>query len=82
MKRYFSDEKFERLCKDFAFLVSKAKDYKGELDIRLRDNYFNLYYKGNSLAKIIIEYNPGDEVSLKVLRGEEEKIIDVTLGER
>ena len=36
----------------------------------------------NSLAKIIIEYNPGDEVSLKVLRGEEEKIIDVTLGER
>ncbi len=53
MKRYFSDEKFERLRKDFAFLVSKARDYKGELDIRLRDNYFNLYYKGNSLAKII-----------------------------
>ena len=35
----------------------------------------------NSLAKIIIKYNPGDEVSLKVLREEGEMFINVTLGE-
>jgi serine protease Do len=36
----------------------------------------------NSLAKIIMKYNPGDKVTLKVLRGDEEKIMEVTLGER
>lgn len=36
----------------------------------------------NSLAKIIMEYNPGDEVSLKVLREGKEKMFQVTLGER
>jgi len=36
----------------------------------------------NSLAKIIMEYDPGDKVILKVLRGEEEKIFQVTLDER
>jgi len=35
----------------------------------------------NSLAKIIKKYNPEDKVSLKILRKEEEKIIDVVLGE-
>jgi len=35
----------------------------------------------NSLAKIIMDYNPGDKVVLKVLRGEEEKIFQATLGE-
>ncbi len=36
----------------------------------------------NSLAKTIEEYNPGDKVTLKILRGKEEKIIEITLGER
>jgi len=36
----------------------------------------------NSLAKIIGEYNPGDKVTLKILRGSEEKIIEIILGER
>jgi len=35
----------------------------------------------NSLAKIIKKYNPGDQVSIKILRDGEEKIIDVVLGE-
>ncbi len=52
MKRYFNNKNFKRLCEDFEFLVNKIKNYKGELDLRLRDNYFNLYYKGNSLAKV------------------------------
>lgn len=36
----------------------------------------------NSLAKIITKYNPGDEVTLKILRGKEEKILSGKLGER
>lgn len=36
----------------------------------------------NSLAKIIMRYNPGDEVTLKILRGEKEMTVEVTLGER
>ena len=36
----------------------------------------------NSLAKIIQKYSPGDEVNLKILRGETEIIVSVTLGER
>ncbi|MFH1461194.1 MAG: trypsin-like peptidase domain-containing protein, partial [Patescibacteria group bacterium] len=36
----------------------------------------------NSLAKIIQKYDPGDKIVLKILRGEEEKTLEVTLGER
>jgi len=36
----------------------------------------------NSLSKIILKYNPGDEVTLKVLRGKEKKTVKVVLGER
>jgi len=36
----------------------------------------------NSLAKIIMKYNPGDKVVLKILREDKEKIFEVTLGER
>lgn len=36
----------------------------------------------NSLAKIITKLNPGDKVSLKVLKDKEEKNIEVVLGER
>ena len=57
MRRYFNAQNFKRLCDDFEFMVKKIKDYKGELDLRLRDNYFNLYYKGNSLAKIVSRKN-------------------------
>jgi len=35
----------------------------------------------NSLVKIIMEYNPGDKVVLKILRGDKEKVVQVTLGE-
>jgi len=36
----------------------------------------------NSLAKIILKYNAGDKVTLKILRSDQEKIVEVTLGER
>ena len=36
----------------------------------------------NSLAKVIMKYNPGDKITLKVLRNGQEKFFQVTLGER
>ncbi|NCO80297.1 PDZ domain-containing protein [bacterium] len=36
----------------------------------------------NTLAKIIMKYNPGDKVTLKILREGKEKIFEVPLGER
>jgi len=36
----------------------------------------------NNLAKIIMKYNPGDEISLKILRDSKEMIFQVTLGEK
>jgi len=36
----------------------------------------------NTLAKIIVKYNPGDEIVLKILRGAEEISVEVTLDER
>ena len=36
----------------------------------------------NSLAKIIMKYNPGDKVSLKILKEGQEKIVEVILEER
>lgn len=36
----------------------------------------------NTLAKIIMKYNPGDKAVLKILRNKEEKTIEVILGER
>lgn len=36
----------------------------------------------NAMSKIILKYNPGDQVTLKVLRADQEMFIDVTLGER
>jgi len=36
----------------------------------------------NSLGKIILRYNPGDKITLKVLRSNKEKTLEATLGER
>jgi len=36
----------------------------------------------NTLAKVIMKYNPGDRIILKILRGDKEIILEVALGER
>jgi len=36
----------------------------------------------NTLAKMIMEYDPGDKITLKILRQGKEKIFEVVLGER
>lgn len=56
MKRYFNVKKYaDRFINDFKFLFKIIKSSYGEYDLRLRENYFNLYYKGNSLAKVIFK---------------------------
>ena len=52
IKRYFSDDNLKRIKKDFDFLVEIICKSSGEFDFAIRDNYFNIYYKGNSLAKV------------------------------
>ena len=52
ISRYFSEEKINRIKSDFAFLVDRVLHSGYEYDFQLRDNYFNLYYKGNSIGKV------------------------------
>jgi hypothetical protein len=51
---------------DFNFLLKiiKDKDCRGEFDLALRDNYFNLYYKGNSLAKVVFNKDDSYRISI------------------
>ncbi len=83
------------LTVDYGALISKGEN--GEAAVSpgsaaekagLRENDIILEFNGekittdNSLAKIIQKYNAGDRVSLKILRGKEEKTLEVVLGER
>jgi hypothetical protein len=53
INRHISDsEAFKVIKSDFAFLVKRIKDSGFEYDLQIRDNYFNLYYRGNSLGKL------------------------------
>jgi hypothetical protein len=55
MKRYLDKQAFERVSHDFfKFRFKAIRKSRGELDFRLRNGYFNIYYKGNSLAKVTI----------------------------
>ncbi|MBA3018960.1 MAG: hypothetical protein L6263_00535 [Desulfobacteraceae bacterium] len=54
IKRYIPDEEaFEAIKSDFGFLVKRIKISGFEYDLQIRDGYFNLYYKGNSIGKIL-----------------------------
>lgn len=57
ISRYFSEENFDRWRNDFQFLTKIYKSFKGELAISLRDNYFNLYFRGNNAAKVTFKPN-------------------------
>ena len=57
VQRYFSDKNFVRLQNDFEFLIKIIKSFKGELVFSIRDKYFNLYFRGNSAAKVIFLSN-------------------------
>ena len=60
IKRYISDqEAFEAIKNDFGFLIRKIKESGFEYDLQIRDNYFNLYYKGNSIGRISYKKKSG-----------------------
>jgi len=47
-----SDNNFSRFLTDFQFLFKIVRESEGEYDLRIREDYFNVYYKGNSLIKV------------------------------
>ncbi len=51
-RRGLNGENPIRFSKDFVFLFDSIRRQCGELDLRLRNDYFNVYYRGNSLAKV------------------------------
>jgi len=65
-----------------AIFSDSAADKAGlkEGDIVLEFNEERITIE-NSLAKIILKYNPGDSVSLKILTKGVERVINVILGE-
>lgn len=52
IQRYFSEDIFKHIKTDFGFLLDKVVRSGFEYDLQLRNNYFNLYYRGNSLGKV------------------------------
>jgi len=64
MNRYFNKKHLKRFRNDFEFLFKTIKGSNGELILQLRDKYFNIYYRGNSLAKITFNSNDNYEISI------------------
>ncbi|MCB2292654.1 hypothetical protein LGK95_03770 [Clostridium algoriphilum] len=52
IKRYLNDTNLIRLMQESGFLLKNIINSEGELILCLRENYFNIYYRGNSLAKV------------------------------
>ena len=52
INRVLSKPNLDLFVSDFDNLIKIVNSSQGELDISIRDNYLNIYYKGNSLAKI------------------------------
>lgn len=53
IRRYFDRPgTLARIGTDFKFLIRMVSNSGNEYSIQLREEYFNVYYKGNSLAKV------------------------------
>lgn len=64
INRYFNEQNFNRLQTDFKFLTTTIENFRGELELSLRDKYFNLYFRGNNAAKVTFEQNGNYKISI------------------
>lgn len=62
--RTLSDVNLQGFRSDFRNLIRIVIDSQGELDIAIRDEYLNVYYKGNSLARISFKANGQYQVAI------------------
>lgn len=62
-KRWIDPKYFDRVLDDCGFLFQRLQDSCGEFDLRIRNNYFNVYYRGNNLAKVDVMRN-GYKISI------------------
>jgi len=52
IERYLDTKRFERAKRDLPPLVGLINRSGGEYSLQFRENYFNIYYQGNSLARV------------------------------
>lgn len=64
IKRYLSDDNLRRMKDELRFLIDYVNDYRDEWNLFLREDYFNLYYQGNSMAKIAFKPEGKYEVTI------------------
>lgn len=77
ISRYLSPATYEAVRNDFVFLIDKIKESGFEYGLQIRDDYLNLYYKGNSIGKI--SYKSGQKVyEIKIHR----KFVDDSIVNR
>lgn len=60
IERFLSEQNLARMRKDFGFLLEGIPSHRIHIDIALRRDYFNLYHRGNSLAKV--EFRESDYI--------------------
>lgn len=64
IQRYLDVNNLETACNDLGFLVELVKSYFPDIEICIRRNYLNLYYRGNSLAKIQFAANGNYNIAI------------------
>jgi hypothetical protein len=52
IERYLRPENYERVRKDFRPVIRLINGSYGEYSLQLREDCFNIYYQGNSIAKV------------------------------
>jgi len=64
INRYFSDDNLTRVKKHFDFLLEIIKNSFGEFEFSIRENKFNIYYKGNSIS--LVSFSDRDRDMYKI----------------
>ena len=64
IQRYLSEAHLESAVKDMKPVINLLNKSYGELSLQLREDYFNIYYQGNSLAKV--QFNAGGTYSASI----------------